>query len=76
MNYLQRIEIASRERPDVFGSGMLTRLDVKHDSDCPLLEGGGCKCYPDIVATSKQGRFSVGDDGDCKKLESKESTGN
>ena len=68
MSYAQRIGQAASKRPDIFGIGVVVSVDVKHDNACPMLDGRDCNCYPEIIATTKQGKYAIGDDGNCERL--------
>ena len=69
MSYTERIGQAASKRPDIFGIGVVVHIDVKHDNACSMLDGRECKCFPDIIATTKQGKYAVGDDGNCESIQ-------
>jgi hypothetical protein len=66
-NYNKRIIRAQRKHPELFCG--IVDICIIHADHCPKLKGDQpCHCQPDIVITAKQGKFSIGHAGQCKKL--------
>lgn len=65
----QRIELAIQKSPELFACGGPYDWCVLHDTWChTLTKGEACICSPDVVMTTKNGKFSVKADGTYEKL--------
>jgi hypothetical protein len=66
LNYAERL-VRAYQQLNLPPQAIIAR--VQHDRRCPVLRGKAvCKCVPDIVLETDQGRIEVLADGSCRHM--------
>jgi len=67
--YTKRLALAFWRNPELFPKGEVSIPQIAHDDWCRLLTSQwSCNCDPDVVVTTREGRFRVLKEGSVVQI--------